>query len=145
MKHNLFTAESRAGGIRSELAADPDWGLATGAVIPLSMTVKHQRDLAVTRLTKKALRALYPNCRCLVRRERGLASKWVVARIFVPDAYAQYRTQPLKPRSFESEFGSFTEEVLLALGIKYATYVPDRGPGLNDPQPCLSISVTLGA
>ena len=123
-------AAGLAARILPRLAKDPDWPLATGAVKP--EPGEYRRFLrAITRLTKLAVRALHPACACRVRRDRGTAYGWVLVEVTLPES----------DRSREDEDRTRLEDVLLALGIRYSSYTPDFGPGLDDPQPCLSVTI----
>lgn len=131
-------ATGRAKAVLPLLQKDKDWGLVTGSEDDYERFYR-----AVTRLTKKAVRLMHPDHKVSVTRGRGTGYGWVHVDITAPELdWTKHKGKAREHVSAqESTFRRETEDVLLALGIKYSTYYTDFGPGLDSYQPCLSITI----
>lgn len=128
--------------IRPALRGDRDWELviAEGA---------HKTDeefdrfyLGITRITKKAVRAMYPGQACGVRRDRGTASSWIVVKLSLPEQefLKGEEGDPYLFNNGERDIRQEMKDALIALGIRYSTYRSDQPPDYEE-YPCLSIDL----
>jgi hypothetical protein len=138
-------AEEWAAWLRPMLEKETDWDLATGA-----RAVGGDEDYglmlrAVTRLTKKAVRLMYPGRKCSVRRDRGTAYGWVNVDLELPSAELKSndRSDSYRYDDGSRDAGSEMRDTLIALGIDYAKYLPDSLPGKDEWTLCLSVEVSL--
>ena len=125
-KRQLKEAAAVADRIRPLLEKDPRWALATDDVAFDKVDHRLYKK-AVTAITKKAVQALHPGVAVSVARGRGTAHGWIYVTMKAPAGDLNRR-----------ELRACTEDVLLALGIRYSTYLPDCMPGRDQPTPCLS-------
>jgi hypothetical protein len=116
--------------IRLVLEKDPDWPLASGQISWEDKEKYSGKRNAVSRLTRKAIRELYPEYNVHVRRGKGTASNWIDVNFVIPDI----------ENSDRLDIRRRTKEMLLSVGIQYGSYFPDSGPG-DDWRPCLLVSV----
>ena len=142
-KRQKKAAGKRASELLPLLRKDEDWSLITGEreCVGNDDHVRHLRSM--TRLTKKAVRLMYPNHKVSVRRDRGTAYRWIDVNIVMPEI--DWRNLRGKARdrdaNKESVIRRELKDILIALGIEYATYWTDYGPGLDTYDPCLSITI----
>ena len=116
--------------IRPILEKDPDWPLASGQISWEDKERYYEKRNAVSRLTRKAVRQLFPEYNVHVRRGRGTASGWIDVNFVIPGT-GNVDSQNIRRR---------TRELLLAVGIQYGSYFPDSGPG-DDWTPCLLVTI----
>ena len=126
--------------IRSGLSSDPDWRLATAS--DASWESERQARRTLMRLTKAALKALYPQHRWSVRHGRGTGRHWVYVTLVVPPLAGPGASAGLRQETETARgHASHACAVLERLGLRYATYLPDSVPGFDRPTPCLSVDV----
>lgn len=123
-------AEGDLARIRPILEKDPDWPLASGQINWESKADYYRKWKATPRLTKKAVRELFPEYEVHVRRNRGTASNWIDVNFVIPGI----------DRPGRQDIIQRTQSLLLSLGIQYGTYYSDFGPGDNSSR-CLIVSV----
>jgi hypothetical protein len=116
--------------IRPILEKDPDWPLASGQIGWEDKETYFRKRNAVSRLTKKAVRELFPEYEVHVHRDRGTASNWIDVNFVIPGIERPDRQDIIRR----------TNGVLLTVGIQYATYYSDFGPGDNSGQ-CLGVTI----
>lgn len=115
--------------IRPILEKDPEWEWASGQKDWNNSVEWRCQKRAVVRLTKKAVHLLFPEYKVSVHRDRG-AHNWVDVNFVIPGI----------ERPARGEIIGKTQRLLRSVGIQYASYFPDSGPGDNW-RPCLSVSV----
>ena len=147
-KRNSFKAELRqrkevaariAAEIRPCVSKDPDWSLAVGEKKFVTCEDYARERGAITRITKQVARAMYPGCAVSVRHGRGTAYNWIEVDVTMPELELE-KVHGTPRESEYKDVRSRIESVLLALGIQYATYESDCGPG-SSSSPCLLVSV----
>jgi hypothetical protein len=116
--------------IRPILEKDPDWPLASGQISWEDKEKYYGRGNAVSRLTRKAVRQLFPEYNVHVHRGRGTAYDWVDIDYVIPDMEISNWRGIIRR----------TRNMLLSVGIQYSSFFPDSGPGDNWT-PCLSVTV----
>lgn len=121
------------------IAKDRDWPLITGKKKPTLSEEYVRAERALTRVTKKATAIMYPKHAISVQRGAGTAHDWVHIDITMPELV------PKKVRGTTQEWEYKNvcrriEDVLVALGIKYARRYTDFGRR-NFYAPCLSVTV----
>jgi hypothetical protein len=119
--------------IRPILKKDPDWPLASGQINWKDKGNYFRKRNAVSRLTRKAVRELYPEYKVHVLRGRGTASNWIDVDFVIPNME--------RPDSLN--IIQRTKALLLSVGIQYGSYFPDSGPG-DDWTPCLLVTINHG-
>ena len=126
--------------LRAELSKDRDWVLATG---PTAEGRYRESDRAIVRLTKKAVRLLYPQYRCSVTRDRGTAHGWVSVNLFVPEIAEHDGSARGRARELEAgrAITGRVSRTLDNLGLRYAQYLPDCIPGLDEMTNCVTVTV----
>ena len=147
-KRSNFKTESRqqqsdaarvATEVRPIVSKDSDWSLVTGKKKQMTRGDWIREKRAITRITKKAVRAMYPGYAVSVRSGRGTAHHWVYIDVTMPEL----NDEKVRNTSREWEYKDVCrriEDTLLALGIKYGIYESDCGPN-SSPSPCLLVSV----
>lgn len=116
--------------IRPILEKDPDWPLASGQISWEDKKNYYNKRNAVSRLTRKAVRELFPEYKVRVRRGRGTVSNWIGVNYVISDMESSDWRSVIRR----------TREMLLSVGIQYGSFFPDSGPG-DDWTPCLTVSV----
>jgi len=123
-------AEEDLARIRPILEKDPDWPLASGQISWVDKENYYRKRNAVSRLTRKAVRELFPEYKVHVRRDRGTASGWIGVNFVIPGIEGSGWQDIIRR----------TRNMLLSVGIQYGSYFPDSGPGDNWT-PCLLVTV----
>jgi hypothetical protein len=123
-------AEEDLDRIRPILEKDPDWPLASGQISWEDKENYYRKRNAVSRLTRKAVCELFPEYKVHVRRDRGTASGWIGGNFVIPGIEGSDRRNIIRR----------TNSMLLSVGIEYASFFPDSGPG-DDWTPCLLVTV----
>jgi hypothetical protein len=138
-KRRKAEAEKDAAQVRPIVAKDPDWPLVTGQAKLETAEDRARERRGCTRITKRAVQALYPKHTVHVRYDRGTASYWVLVDLIMPEL--DFQKVRGTPRQWEYKgVWRRIEGMLVALGIQYATYLTDHGR--NDSwQPCLLVTV----
>jgi hypothetical protein len=116
--------------IRPILEKDPDWPLASGQIGWEDKETYYRKRNAVSRLTREAVRELFPEYKVHVRRSRGTASNWINVNFVIPGIERPDRQDVIRR----------TSGMLHAVGIQYSTYDSDFGPGDNSGQ-CLGVTI----
>jgi hypothetical protein len=116
--------------IRPILEKDPDWPLASGQISWMEKEIYYRQGNAASRLTRKAVRELYPEHSVHVRRGRGTAYGWVNVNYIIPDIEGCDWLNVIRR----------TRNMLLSVGLQYDSFLGDDGPG-NNWSPCLSVTV----
>ena len=135
----LKLAKDKAEWLRPLLEKEDGWDWATGLRKAESKADHTAERRAVTRITKKAIKLMCPECDCSVRRDTGTAHHWIIIEVGLKPGYVARKGHP----QTEAEAKRMVKDILLALGIRYAGYVPDSLPGKDAHEPCLSIEVNL--
>lgn len=147
-KRDSFKAELRRRGkdvarvidvVLPVVIKDPDWQSVIGDTGRSANKTYADQLRAITRVTKRAVKAMHPGYAVSVRRGRGTAYNWVYVDVTVPEL--EHRKVRGTPRELEyKDVCRRIKDVLLALCIKYATYESDDWR-IGKCEPCLSVTV----
>jgi hypothetical protein len=129
-EHGEIKELTDAERIQPILEKDPDWPLASGQISWMEKEIYYRQGNAASRLTRKAVRELYPEYSVHVRRGRGTAYGWVNVNFVIPGIEESGLQNVIRR----------TRNMLLSVGIEYDSFLGDNGPGDN-LTPCLSVTV----
>lgn len=132
-------ARKVADELRPRLAKEKEWNLAIGLVKEDKSWEFRQTMKAVSRMTKKAVRMIYPDYVCSVRLGTGTALDWVDVNLIIPELEPEKVYNTSRQWEYKGIIRRI-EYILLALGIKYGQFYTDIGPD-DSYQPCLTISI----
>lgn len=122
------------------LAKDPDWPLVTSKVELVTNEDYFRERRAITRLTKKAVRLMFPGYKVFVWHDTGTASQWVQVDLIMSEFDRQKVKFTRELKEKELRIRDMVKRVLMKLGIRYGVYYTDYG--FNDSyQPTLSVTI----
>lgn len=119
--------------IRSILEKDSDWLLVSGKQKPATKEERKREKRALVRLTKKAVKLLFPQYKTLCHRGTGTAHNWVYVNILVP--------KQSRRDICDDEIEQRANVMLEALGLCYSKYFSDSLPGKDEYTSCLSVRI----
>lgn len=132
-------ARVKAGWMRPMLEREDGWDLATGLRRTASKDDIAAKRRCVTRLTKKAVLLMLPECSCSVRQGRSYDRHWVHVEVALKSGRMTDSETRTAPSAKEVERN--IKDILVALGISYVLNPTGNGKQV----PCLSVRVSDGS
>jgi hypothetical protein len=131
LKRAKMQAKEDVGRIRPILEKDPNWPLASGQIDwKCQKDINDQRN-ALSRLTKKAVKLLFPEYKIKCHHGSGTDANWITVDILATKETGKQEAQAIRERAYE---------MLESSGLQYGSYFPDTGPGA-DWTPCLLVTL----